>query len=92
MARGSQLEASALEARDHAARNGNRDRERTLRARRRAARRDQAAESRKVGGKSSTDFADFHRFFFLTCRRLAGLVLIHFWLSASVQSRNAVGS
>ena len=47
MARGSQLEASALQARDHAARNGNRDRERTLRARRRIARRDQAAEAGK---------------------------------------------
>ena len=43
-----ELQASALQARDHAARNGNRHREGTLRARRRIARRHQAAQSRKV--------------------------------------------
>src|SRR5437870_9968507 len=48
MAGGSPLETSAFEAQDHAAGNGNCDRERELRARRRITRRDQAAESDKT--------------------------------------------
>ena len=55
MAGGSQLEAAAFQNRDHAARNGDRHCQRTLRARRRVTRRHQAPAGQKgvVAGGSS---------------------------------------
>src|SRR6476469_544229 len=63
MTRGSKIETPALEAGDHAARNGNGDREGTLRASCRVARRNQAAQDAEAGVSGWLEPAVFNEAF-----------------------------